>query len=77
MSDDTKTGGAKKGRPSAFAIGKFLFNDKLGGRDSVLKVGAKAPAFELSAHTGETVKLSDYAGQRVLLWFYSAASTPG
>ena len=43
----------------------------------MLKPGDQAPAFEATAHTGATVKLSDYAGQKVLLWFYPMASTPG
>ncbi|MGC5776765.1 thioredoxin-dependent thiol peroxidase [Paenibacillus pabuli] len=32
--------------------------------------GQLAPDFELPSSTGETVKLSDYRGQRVLLYFY-------
>jgi peroxiredoxin Q/BCP len=43
----------------------------------LLNPGDKAPPFELSAHTGETIKLSDYDGKYVLLWFYPKASTPG
>ncbi|WP_091018697.1 MULTISPECIES: thioredoxin-dependent thiol peroxidase [Paenibacillus] len=35
-----------------------------------LKVGELAPNFELPSSTGESVKLSDYRGQRVLLYFY-------
>ncbi|KAJ3197564.1 thioredoxin-dependent thiol peroxidase [Paenibacillus sp. FSL R5-0517] len=35
-----------------------------------LTVGEVAPDFELPSSTGETVKLSDYRGQRVLLYFY-------
>ncbi|WP_339258744.1 thioredoxin-dependent thiol peroxidase [Paenibacillus sp. FSL R5-0713] len=35
-----------------------------------LTVGELAPDFELPSSTGETVKLSDYRGQRVLLYFY-------
>ncbi|MFX3648606.1 MAG: thioredoxin-dependent thiol peroxidase [Paenibacillus sp.] len=35
-----------------------------------LKVGEMAPDFELPSSTGEPVKLSDYRGQRVLLYFY-------
>lgn len=35
-----------------------------------LTVGEWAPDFELPSSTGETVKLSDYRGQRVLLYFY-------
>ena len=43
----------------------------------MLKVGQEAPAFELQGHTGETIKLSDYDGKHVVLWFYPKADTPG
>ncbi|WP_405171551.1 thioredoxin-dependent thiol peroxidase [Paenibacillus sp. FSL H8-0280] len=35
-----------------------------------LNVGELAPDFELPSSTGESVKLSAYRGQRVLLYFY-------
>jgi peroxiredoxin Q/BCP len=40
-------------------------------------VGDKAPAFSLPDADGNTVKLSDYKGRRVIVYFYPAASTPG
>ena len=41
-------------------------------------VGAKAPAFELPASTGETIGLNDFAGKKtVVLYFYPKADTPG
>ena len=43
----------------------------------MLKVGDKAPDFVAQAHTGREVRLSDYQGQRVVLWFYPTADTPG
>ena len=42
-----------------------------------LEIGDVAPAFSLVSDEGATVSLSDYAGQRVILYFYPAASTPG
>lgn len=42
-----------------------------------LNVGDTAPAFALADATGNTVSLSDYAGQRVLVYFYPRANTPG
>jgi thioredoxin-dependent peroxiredoxin len=42
-----------------------------------LEVGDKAPAFSLKDADGNTVKLSDYKGRKVLVYFYPAASTPG
>ena len=40
-------------------------------------VGQPAPDFEVKTDTGEIVKLSDYRGKRVVLYFYPKADTPG
>ncbi len=42
-----------------------------------LKVGDKAPDFNLKDQSGNDVKLSDYAGQRVVIYFYPKDNTPG
>ena len=42
-----------------------------------LEIGAKAPAFSLQNQDGETVNLSDFAGKKVIVYFYPAAGTPG
>lgn len=42
-----------------------------------LAVGDKAPAFSLTDADGNTVKLSDFKGRKVIVYFYPAASTPG
>ncbi|MCI0336812.1 MAG: thioredoxin-dependent thiol peroxidase [Acidobacteria bacterium] len=42
-----------------------------------LKVGDKAPAFSLKNTEGKTVKLSDYKGKKVVLYFYPKDMTPG
>jgi peroxiredoxin Q/BCP len=42
-----------------------------------LEVGDKAPAFSLLDAEGKTVKLSDFAGRKVIVYFYPAAMTPG
>lgn len=42
-----------------------------------LEVGDKAPGFSLPDADGNTVKLSDYRGRKVIVYFYPAASTPG
>tara|TARA_Y100001970_G_C14176205_1_gene827120 strand:- start:1596 stop:1772 length:177 start_codon:yes stop_codon:yes gene_type:complete len=47
------------------------------GEYSMLKKGSKAPEFQLCDQDGKTVNISDYKGQKVLLWFYPKASTPG
>lgn len=42
-----------------------------------LEVGEKAPVFSLPDADGNTVKLSDFKGRKVIVYFYPAASTPG
>lgn len=44
---------------------------------ATLKVGDKAPAFALKDQNGKTVKLSDFKGKKVLVYFYPKADTPG
>ncbi len=43
----------------------------------MLNIGDQAPGFTLSDGDGNQVSLSDFEGQKVLLWFYPKASTPG
>jgi len=40
-------------------------------------VGDKAPAFTLEDQSGKTVKLSDFKGKKVVLYFYPKDDTPG
>ncbi|MGA9869921.1 MAG: thioredoxin-dependent thiol peroxidase [Rhodococcus sp. (in: high G+C Gram-positive bacteria)] len=42
-----------------------------------LEAGDTAPAFTLPDADGKDVSLSDYAGKKVIVYFYPAASTPG
>ena len=42
-----------------------------------LNIGDAAPAFTLPNDKGENVSLSDYAGKRVIVYFYPRANTPG
>jgi peroxiredoxin Q/BCP len=42
-----------------------------------LKPGDKAPAFTLLDQSGTKVKLSDFKGRKVLVYFYPKADTPG
>ena len=42
-----------------------------------LQQGDTAPAFTLKNDKGETVSLADFAGQRVIVYFYPKANTPG
>ena len=43
----------------------------------MLKIGDKAPDFTLLDSDENSVSLSDFKGQRVVLWFFPRASTPG
>src|SRR3546814_5207508 len=46
-------------------------------RPMALSTGDKAPAISLLDQTGSKVKLSDYKGRKVLVFFYPKADTPG
>ena len=43
----------------------------------MIKVGDKAPDFTLLDANNNAVSLSDFTGEKVVLWFYPKASTPG
>lgn len=43
----------------------------------MLNVGEKAPDFTLADRNGQPVSLSDFAGKRVVLYFYPRDNTPG
>lgn len=45
--------------------------------DAMLKVGDRAPDFTVEDHHGREVRLADFAGRTVVLWFYPKADTPG
>lgn len=42
-----------------------------------LKVGDKAPQFTSKNQNGEEIKLSDFKGKKVILYFYPKDNTPG
>ena len=42
-----------------------------------LAVGDQAPPFSLADVDGNTVRLSDFTGRKLIVYFYPAASTPG
>lgn len=41
-----------------------------------LKAGDKAPDFEVKDQSGKTVKLSDFRGKKLVLYFYPQDNTP-
>ncbi len=48
-----------------------------GGEAQMLKVDDRAPDFTVRSHEGNDIRLSDYRGRVVVLWFYPKADTPG
>jgi thioredoxin-dependent peroxiredoxin len=51
--------------------------DAPAARKSAIAEGAKAPAFRLPRDGGDTVSLADFAGRKLVLFFYPRADTPG
>ena len=43
----------------------------------MLEIGTKAPAFTLPDQNGKAHSMSDYAGKKVILYFYPKDNTPG
>ncbi len=49
----------------------------LGGAPQMLNVGDRAPDFTAQTHEGKEVRLSEFRGRNLILWFYPKADTPG
>ena len=45
--------------------------------DMTLETGTPAPAFTLQNQDGKEISLASHQGQKVVVYFYPAASTPG
>ena len=77
----TKAAKAKKGAaPSGKQGSQKAASKPLKARPSsaaVLAAGVKAPAFHLPRDGGDSVSLSDFAGQKLVVFFYPRADTPG
>jgi len=43
----------------------------------MIEVGNQAPEFATRNHRGEEVRLADFSGRPVVLWFFPKADTPG
>ena len=56
---------------------KGIVKTALRGKATMLQPGDEAPDFEVTDHTGKRVRLSELRGQKVVLWFYPKADTPG
>ncbi len=44
---------------------------------ATLRKGDKSPAFDLTDQAGKQLKLADFKGKKVLLYFYPKANTSG
>ena len=44
---------------------------------NTLQAGDKVPNFEINDQDGNVIKLSDYKGKKLVVFFYPKASTPG
>jgi peroxiredoxin Q/BCP len=42
-----------------------------------LKKGDKAPSFKILNQNNAMISLSDFKNQKILLWFFPKANTPG
>jgi cyanobactin maturation PatA/PatG family protease len=70
----------KVGQPAANIQAEWATSDSRPAahwRQPMLKVGDIAPDFSVKDHNGHNVRLSDYRGKTVVLWFYPQADTPG
>jgi peroxiredoxin Q/BCP len=47
------------------------------GKGTMLEPGTDAPDFDVLDHHRNRVRLRDLRGQKVVLWFYPKADTPG
>lgn len=43
----------------------------------MLEAGQPAPDFTARTHESKEIRLSDFSGKNVVLWFYPEADTPG
>jgi peroxiredoxin Q/BCP len=81
-SKSRKTDTKKPGNPASEASHKAATKQLTkasppAARASGLTEGASAPAFRLPRDGGATVSLADYAGKKLVLFFYPRADTPG
>jgi peroxiredoxin Q/BCP len=63
-------------KAAASAVGKSTLGKSIQDKPALAE-GARAPAFRLPRDGGDTVSLADYAGRKLVLFFYPRADTPG
>jgi len=72
-----KAAKAASAKVSQKAAPKSLKSSALQSPGFGLAEGAKAPAFRLPRDGGDSVSLGDFAGRKLVLFFYPRADTPG
>lgn len=55
---------------------RFAFKSLMKG-PTMLKVGDLAPDFNTTDQNGRPLRLRDFRGRKVVLWFFPKADTPG
>jgi len=50
---------------------------KLLKKNMYLNIGDKAPEFQLLNHENNLFSLDDFKNQKILIWFFPKANTPG
>ena len=76
----SKAGAAKQSMPQAKAakvMTKPKSESKSADRPHGLAEGARAPNFKLPRDGGDAVSLGDFAGKKLVIYFYPRADTPG
>jgi len=81
-----KTGGTKAAKSKKAASPRRIQGSQTaaskplkqpGPGETVPALGSRAPAFRLPRDGGESVSLSDFAGRKLVVFFYPRANTPG
>ena len=75
-----KSRAASRSKPpakAAKATVKPKTESKPAGRSGGLAEGARAPEFSLPRDGGKSVSLADFAGEKLVVYFYPRADTPG
>jgi peroxiredoxin Q/BCP len=75
--DSRKSKRKSESKPAAKSAGNPAAPKNTGKTMAMPEVGAKAPAFTLLRDGGGSVSLKDFAGRRLVLYFYPRANTPG
>ncbi len=60
-----------------FKLRKFTHNNKITKLMTQLKEGMKAPYFEGVDQNGNTIRINDFSGKKLVLYFYPKDDTPG